>query len=520
VIFHGLKTNIALHLVLLLVVAMFLIDFIVISAVHRLLKADTLSNGDTIMSTIHAVLSDASTEGGFRLNDANRENLTRISRNSDILCIRIWDGKHSHLFSTGTPCVSENLLRQTVDQAVNEDRRVVRNIDTTWGVFWRQSRYTILAAPFHLNGNHLAAAGIILPLDGIYQRLRHVQHMVLTYIFINTGLLTLIGVYGLSRVTVRPLQRLVKMADEYSDYDDMHFLYERDVSEFNRLSTSLNHMLKRISDDKEKLQTTIASLEKANLELQSAQKKIIRAEKFATIGRLSSGLAHEIGNPIGIVLGYLELLRQHNVSEEEKEGYLDRAESEISRINALIRQLLELSRASKTDFVSVSVHKLIDDIAEVIQQQPSMTDIHLKLNLAAEAETILADPGQLRQVFLNLILNSADALASLENPERGILTISTEVTSRSELGEEGQEKMLQIRFIDNGPGISDRRIGTVFDPFYTTKEPGKGTGLGLFVSYGIVEGIGGTIEVVSEEGQGATFVILLPLHKTDGTAET
>jgi len=392
VIFHGLKTKIALHLVLLLVMAMFLIDFIVIAAAHRLLQADTLSNGDFIMSTIHAVLSDASTEGGFRLNDAIRENLTKMSRNSDILCIQVWDGKHSHLFSTGTPCVSENALRQTVDQAVNEDRQVVRNVDTTWGVFWRQSRYTILASPFHLNGNHLAAAGIILPLDGIYQRLRRVQNMILIYILVNTGLLTLIGVYGLSRVTVRPLQRLVKMADEYSAHDDMYFLYERDVSEFNRLSTSLNHMLKRISGDKEKLRTTIASLEKANLELQSAQKKIIRAEKFSTIGRLSSGLAHEIGNPIGIVLGYLELLRQHNIPEEEKEGYLDRAESEINRINALIRQLLELSKASKTDFASVSVHKLIDEIAEVIQLQPSMADIDLELNLVAEVEVILADP--------------------------------------------------------------------------------------------------------------------------------
>jgi len=80
--------------------------------------------------------------------------------------------------------------------------------------------------------------------------------------------------------------------------------------------------------------------------------------------------------------------------------------------------------------------------------------------------------------------------------------------------------MLQIKFIDNGPGIPDSRIGSVFDPFFTTKEPGKATGLGLSVSYGIVEGIGGTIEAVSEEGQGATFVIVLPLHKTDGTAET
>jgi signal transduction histidine kinase len=272
-------------------------------------------------------------------------------------------------------------------------------------------------------------------------------------------------------------------------------------------------MLRRISDDKETLRSAVMSLEKANLELKKAQEEIIRAEKLASVGRLSAGIAHEIGNPIGIVMGYLELLKQTDISEAEKNEYLLRTENEIERINTIIRQLLEISRPSSTDLRTVSVHELIDDIAGVLKVQPLMSNIDLKRQLSSENDTVLADPSQLRQVFLNLIINSADAISSKDRDEEGLLIIATELETAPETESPGNPAMLKISFIDNGPGIPEEDIGNIFDPFFTTKEPGKGTGLGLSVSFMIVEGLGGKMSVNSELGEGTTMIINLPLYE-------
>jgi len=151
-------------------------------------------------------------------------------------------------------------------------------------------------------------------------------------------------------------------------------------------------MLKRISADKKKLRSTVLSLERANLELKKAQRDIIRAEKLASVGRLSAGIAHEIGNPIGIVIGYLELLRQPDSTEDERDEYIQRTEEEIERINSIIRQLLEVSRPSNSGRTAVSLHNLINDTADVLHVQPLMSNIELALDLAAPDDTVLADP--------------------------------------------------------------------------------------------------------------------------------
>ncbi|MCP4344473.1 MAG: hypothetical protein GY795_02980 [Desulfobacterales bacterium] len=273
------------------------------------------------------------------------------------------------------------------------------------------------------------------------------------------------------------------------------------------MSKSLNRMLQRISDDKEALQVTVQSLKKANADLRQAQKDIIRAEKLASVGRLSAGIAHEIGNPISIVIGYLELMKQNDISDDEKNEFVVRAENEINRINIIIRQLLDFSRPSKEERQSVSVHEIINDVVNVFKFQPVMTGIELTLNLNAENDTVTADPNQLRQVFLNLMLNAADAILSDQENTNGELIIRTRVDS----DQETSARVLKIECIDNGPGIPDENLSNIFDPFYTTKEPGKGTGLGLSVSFTIIESTGGKIKALSEKGKGTNMLIYLPL---------
>jgi len=234
---------------------------------------------------------------------------------------------------------------------------------------------------------------------------------------------------------------------------------------------------------------------------------------MASVGRLSSGIAHEIGNPIGIVIGYLELLKQKDIPDDEKNEYIKRAGNEINRINIIIRQLLDFSRPSDEKPKIIGAHEIIKDIADIVKYQPFMSNIKINLSLEAENDNVLADSNQLRQIFLNLIINAADAISSSQNKLNGRFMMASEVINETDAGAINGRPSLKISFTDNGPGIPDESIGNIFDPFYTTKEPGKGTGLGLFVCFALIEGMGGKIKAQSRDKEGTTMMIYLPLHK-------
>jgi signal transduction histidine kinase len=352
-----------------------------------------------------------------------------------------------------------------------------------------------------------------LPLETVYNALRHSQQIIFIYIAINLAILTYIGIYRISKLYLVPLGRLAQRAENYKEDDEIIFSVRKEDNELNRLSKSLNLMLKRISADKETLRSTVLSLEESNLELKKAQKEIIQAEKLASVGRLSAGVAHEIGNPIGIVIGYLELLKQEDITAAERDEYIQRTESEIERINTIIRQLLEISRPSSSDRTAVCVHQLIHDTASVLRVQPLISKIEIALKLAAEDDTVLADSNQLRQVFLNLIINAADAVSAEGGNTGGKLEITTALETKTDPDSQNPAVRLKIMFIDNGPGIAAEHLDNIFDPFFTTKDPGRGTGLGLSVSFMIVESLGGTMTVTSDIGRGTTMKISLPIHK-------
>ena len=341
------------------------------------------------------------------------------------------------------------------------------------------------------------------------------QKIVLFYILLNTLFLALFGFYLIYRSTIRPINRLVKRAEEFKEGDTFFLTSSAEQNEFGKLSSSLNVMLRRLEDNKAELKTSISSLEKANLELQQAQEEIIRSEKLASVGRLASGVAHEIGNPIGIVLGYLGLLKGSDLNDEERQDFINRIEKEIGRINRTIRNLLDFSRPSKGEMRAVSVHKIIGDMVDILKPQPMVSDSEIFLDKGAKKDTVLADPDKLKQVFLNLSMNAIDAMGagqSKDESQKNMLSIRTSLSPEAKADKRVNKSKIHIEFIDNGSGIPADDLTRIFDPFYTTKEPGKGTGLGLSVSLRIIEDIGGDIKVKSEPGKGTKIIVILPLY--------
>ena len=392
---------------------------------------------------------------------------------------------------------------------------VTQQTGKTFGLLFVQHAAVIVTVPINEDGRTVAAGGLMSPLTGIYQDFRRIQKIAFAFVLINSLFFALIGNRQLSRVYFKPLQRLAKRAETYTDEDSLFFSVRKEDNEFSVLSSSLNKMLHRISEDKRRLQETIDSLQSTNIKLKKAQEDVIRAEKLASVGRLTSGIAHEIGNPIGIVLGYLDLMKQPDLTREEQNDFIDRSEKEITRINHIIRQLLDMTRTSNDESKPVAVHALLEDLISVFTYQPTAGEIAFESEFGARQDIVYADPDRLRQVFLNMMLNAVDAINTKPPSEPRIRLVTEGPVDMAMNPGSGKRAGIRIRIEDNGPGIRASDVPHVFDPFFTTKQPGKGTGLGLSVSFMIIEKLGGHLTAADSEWGGAAFQVVLPV--ADGT---
>ncbi len=510
-----LRTKIAINIAMLLLVAMVLIDLVSTATFRRELIRSESSKADLLLALLKENLPNGPVNYGEKVGLEPESLLRPMIIDSQIAGALIMKAGGETVFWGGQSEISENDLVAYTKRALTTGKKANHFLGTTWGIFWKQNAKLIRSAPLQNDRVTVGAVSIVLPLENVYNALRHSQHIIFIYIFINLAILTYIGIHRISKLYLLPLGRLAQRAEDYKEDDEFIFSVRKEDNELNRLSKALNLMLKRISADKETLRSTVLSLEKSNLELKKAQKEIIQAEKLASVGRLSAGVAHEIGNPIGIVIGYLDLLKQEDITAAERDEYIRRTEAEIERINTIIRQLLEVSRPSSSNRTAVSVHQLIHDTASVLRVQPLISNIELALNLAAENDTVLADSDQLRQVFLNLIINAADAVSVMDENSDGKLEITTTLGTNGDPDSMNSAAWLKIIFSDNGPGIAEKHLDNIFDPFCTTKDPGRGTGLGLSVSFMIVESLGGTMSATSEVGRGTTMKITLPIHKPE-----
>ncbi len=272
-------------------------------------------------------------------------------------------------------------------------------------------------------------------------------------------------------------------------------------------------MLSRIREDNKALSGTVKKLEAANKELKRNESEMIRTEKLASVGRLSAGLAHEIGNPLGIIRGYVDMLGTAELNDQERIQFSKRANSELQRIDALIHQLLDIS--CKVDGVTTTTHvqPLLREVMGFFSLQKKNREIQITADFKAAEDSVAAHEDQLRQVFLNCLMNAEDAV------EEDVKKDSADGQGRIEIFCDNSvvngEECIQIRIVDNGTGVEDAHINNIFDPFFTTKETGKGTGLGLYVSYTIMESLGGSIRLNNCEPAGAEIVMHLPCIKPE-----
>ncbi len=240
-------------------------------------------------------------------------------------------------------------------------------------------------------------------------------------------------------------------------------------------------------------------------ELEKTQLQLLQAEKMASLGMLAAGVAHEINNPVAIMIeeaGWMgDLLEEEEFQSSENLKEFSRALKQINtqgkRCKEITHKLLTFARKTDSNVDTVQVNEIIGDVVGLSVQRAKYVNVDLKTRLRTDVPAIRISPSEIQQVLLNLINNALDAMEK----EGGAITVSSGV-------EQGR---ILVEVADNGPGISRSALNKIFDPFFTTKPVGKGTGLGLFICYFIIKTMGGKIDVESEIGVGATFSIRIPV---------
>jgi PAS domain S-box-containing protein len=228
------------------------------------------------------------------------------------------------------------------------------------------------------------------------------------------------------------------------------------------------------------------------------EEQLILADRLASIGELSSGIAHELNNPLTSVIGFSQLLIEGDVPDNIKED-LSIVYSEAQRAASIVKNLLTFARKHTPVKQLSQINAVIEDVLRLRTYEQKVNNIEVEKHLATNLPEIMIDPFQMQQVFLNIIVNAEFAM--LEAHNEGKLVITTEKS----------ENIMRITFTDDGSGITKENLKHMFDPFFTTKEVGKGTGLGLSICHGIVTEHGGQIYARSGKGEGATFIIELPI---------
>jgi two-component system NtrC family sensor kinase len=319
------------------------------------------------------------------------------------------------------------------------------------------------------------------------------------------GVIAIVGVVALLiRLLIhRPVAALVEGTRTVGLLNLTHRIPEERRDELGNLARAFNEMTERLQRAQEEIRAFAENLEQKveekTTELRATQVQMVRTEKMAAIGQMAAGVAHEINNPLTGVITFGHLLRRKIPEGTQERADLDTILAEAKRCSTIARGLLDFARTTDLDRRASDLREILDRTLSLVEHQPLFHNIELRREYASDLPLVPVDQGRMEQVFLNLVMNAAEAMEG-----RGRLAIL--VTAATAEG--GTEVLVEIA--DTGPGIPEEIQSRIFDPFFTTKAAGQGTGLGLSVSYRIVEDHGGRIQVLSAPGEGTRFRVYLP----------
>jgi two-component system NtrC family sensor kinase len=328
-------------------------------------------------------------------------------------------------------------------------------------------------------------------------QVRELEWLFILFSAIISALAVLLGYVLLGHAVVHPVQRLVRRIDRFEAGAGPPKRAERLPSgELGELTQVFERLATRLAADRERIEQQLSELTFANREIASQQEQLVRTGKLASVGELAAGIAHEIGNPIAVIQGYLEMLSDPELPVQSRQSYLQIMEDAIQRVSTIIRDLLDFARPVAESDLSGDAVTAARTVDKLLRHQKRLRHVTLLVEADVESAPVPIPSGRLEQVLINLLFNAADA-----TPDGGHVRLSV-VTD---------EEQVTVEVADDGSGISEQDQERIFDPFFTTKDPGEGTGLGLSICHGLIESYGGTIRFESTPSEGTCFRITLPV---------
>jgi len=431
---------------------------------------------------------------------SNRKQLNKKLKNSSTSCITCHKNHNNNIKLTGS-CW---LIEKTKNGRVMVFTTPIQN----------QPRCYNATCHFHLQNKKilgiLEARYSLSPLD---TKMRQQKIFTLLAGLIFTIFFCVILCVVLWKIVIGPLYILADALQRVSK-GALDFQIDIDrKDEIGMLARAFNSMTRELKTSRERLENWAKELEKEvakkTEEIRRGQEQLVHTEKLASLGRMAAGVAHELNSPLtGIVtFAHLMLKRlppENRMDREDLEVIIEQAE----RCSKIIKGLLGFSRALPSERTDININNVISHTVGIVRNQAKFHNIRLSTELTPGLPDIRGDASQLEQVFMNLLINAADAMN-----DRGSITIATRLTKVDD------HDYVEIEFTDTGTGIPEEYMDRLFEPFFTTKPPGKGTGLGLSVSHGIVKKHGGHIRVRSTPGKGTSFFIRLPVPVKQDSAE-
>jgi two-component system NtrC family sensor kinase len=474
------------------------------------LGADQLSKGIT-SATWHAMLDDN--------RQAAYEVMQTIAAKQGIDRIRMFNSAGQAMFSTrpDDPRGAPARLEANQNLRITEGAVGHRLLEMRTPIFNEPS---CSQAACHAHPKTTKVLGMLdlqLSLETVDQEVANMKYRVLLVTGVEITLISLFIIFFTRRFLERPIDRLIVGIKAVSQMNlEKPIGVEHSSQEIDELARSFDVMRERlrlaVAELNQFTQNLEIKVEERTRQLQAAQKKLLHTDRLASLGTLSASVAHEINNPISGVLNLSMLLQRMLKTDgvpperlEEFRKYLTQITNETARVGRIVSDLLAFSRRSKPQRAPADLNKVVRTTLSLVQHKMKLSNVEVTTALGEEVPNIQCDSSQVQQVVLNLLLNAAEATQSKAERRVAVSTAAEQDT-------------VLLTVSDNGEGISPENQAKIFDPFFTTKSEGKGVGLGLAVSYGIVQAHGGEIEVKSKVGEGTTFTISLPVEQAAGAA--
>lgn len=332
----------------------------------------------------------------------------------------------------------------------------------------------------------------ILYVGLLEQKYLDIRRQTITIFLVITlagSFITLIVAYFLSQKISVPIIKLVSASKEVEQGNLDTRVKINTNDELQYLAESFNSMAAALKKRDERLRDF-------------ATQKIMESERLALIGQLAANVAHELNNPLQGIVAFSYLIIEKINADDPIRDYVEKIVGQANRSRDIIRGLLDFSRQRKPDKSLSNVNTIMKECIALFENQALFLNIHIDMELQEDLPLVVLDPSQIERVFINLIINAAEAMDG-----EGLLSLKTYYDAGND--------WIEVTIADSGTGIEAENLDNIFDPFFTTKEVGHGTGLGLAISYGIIKSHRGTIGVESEIGKGSTFIIRLPIKATE-----